>query len=424
MTSVSQRPGKILISSGAWVLGAYLLVAAIGLASMRLFTELAPPAVFGEANLLLALLILALTTVSTPFTNTQLRFHSAAAMAGRGDGFTRQVLTHVLGAGGAVCMIALLAWAGLAAMGQTRLGGAGAAGALLLGLLTLVRGVLYGRVQADRRNRAYACLLVAEALAMAACTALALSAAPTVDSYVLGQASGMAIAALLGLMVSPGLGGPAEFGEPSFARRAWRYGAPFAPISLLSWLANMVDRYVLAALAGPATVGRYVAPFSIASRGVSLIGGALNDLYRPALFEAVNSAQVQLARRIFRHWLLVRSAAALACVLGLWALGPWLSRLLLAPAYRQDAPAVLVWVAVAYGVQGIIQVAENRLMSLDRTRRLLAPLIAGGLANLVFSLLLIPREGAVGAAQATTASFIIQGLVTAALLRDALKTAS
>jgi O-antigen/teichoic acid export membrane protein len=424
MTTVSRsRPGAWL-ADGGWVLGAYLAVAVIGLASIRLFTELASPAVFGEANLLLSLLILALTTVSTPFTNTQLRFHSAAVAAGRGDGFTRQVLAHVLGAGGAVCAIAALAWAGLAAMGQTRLGGLGAAGALLLGLLTLVRGVLYGRVQADRRNRAYASLLVAEALAVAVCTGLALRAAPTVDGYVLGQASGMALAALLGLLVAPGLRGSAEFGAPSFARRAWRYGAPFAPMSLLSWLANMVDRYVLAVLAGPAAAGRYVAPFSIASRGVSLIGGALNDLYRPALFEAVNAGQVQQARKVFRHWMWVRSATAVACVLGLWALGPWLSTLLLAPAYRQDAPAVMVWVAIAYGAQGVIQVAETRLMSLDRTRRLLFPLITGGLANLAFSLVLIPREGAVGAAQATTASFLVQGLVTAALLHGALKRAS
>jgi O-antigen/teichoic acid export membrane protein len=412
------------LTAGGWVLGGYLLVAATGVASIRLFTELAPPAVFGEANLLLAFLTLALTTVSAPFTNTQLRYHSAAAAAGQGDGFTRQTLIHVLAAGAAVCAAAAMVWAAMAALDATRLGWTGMIGAVVLGLTTLARGVFYGRIQADRRNRAYALLLVAEAIVMAACTALALQAAPTVDGYVLGQAAGMAAAALLGLLVAPGLAGPVALGEAGFARRAWTYGAPFAPMSLVSWLANSADRYVLAALAGPAVAGRYIAPFSIASRGVSLVGGALNDVFRPALFAAVNAGEDDLARQTFRYWLWCRAGAALACVLGLWALGPWLTDLLLAPAYRQDAPQVLLWVASAYGVQGVIQVAESRLMSLDRTRRLLVPLIAGGAANLAFSLLLIPRLGVIGAAQATTASFVVQGLVTAALLRGALKAPS
>lgn len=405
-------------------MGGYLLVAAIGVASIRLFTELAPPAVFGEANLLLAVLTLALTTVSAPYTNTQLRFHSTAQARGNGDGFTRQVLVHVLATGAGVCAVAMIAWLVLVKLDMTRLGPAGVVGAVSLGLLTLARGVFFGRAQAERRNQAYAGLLVAEAILTAALTAFSLHHAPTVDGFILGQAGGMALATLLGWLATPRLTGPSWLAGPAFRHRVWTYGSPFAPISLLSWLANTVDRYALATLAGPAAAGRYIAPFSIASRGVSLIGGALNDLFRPALFAAVNAEEPARASQIFRRWMAARIAAALACILGVWLLGPWLCGLLLAPAYREGAASVMIWVAIAYGVQGVIQVAETRLMSLDRTGRLLMPLLTGGLANIVFSLLLIPRHGIAGAAQATTASFVVQGMVTAALLRGALKAPS
>ena len=67
---------------------AYGAVGLIGIIALRLLTALAPPAVFGEANLLLTTLGLATTVSSQPFTNTQLRFHSAAQASGRGDAFT------------------------------------------------------------------------------------------------------------------------------------------------------------------------------------------------------------------------------------------------------------------------------------------------------------------------------------------------
>ena len=58
-------------------------------------------------------------------------------------------------------------------------------------------------------------------------------------------------------------------------------------------------------------------------------------------------------------------------------------------------------------------------MSLDRTGWLIAPLAVGGVANLAFSFLLIPRFGAIGAGMATTLSFIVQACVTTLRLRKA-----
>jgi len=410
---------KALTAASGFMFCIYGGVGLIGVGAIRLFTELAPPAVFGEANLLLTLLGLAVTVSSQPFTNTQLRFHSAAARQGRGDGYTRAALLWTTLAGSGVYALAILGWLALKGLHDTSLGPVGVAGLGGIVMAASVRNVLYGRYQAEGRNLLYGGLLAAEAAVIAAGTAGGLWVRASLDGYVAGHAIGLIGAAALGLLADPrGSVSMLRTCEraPEFLRQARSYGAPFAPIGVLGWLANLADRYVLGALAGPAAVGRYVAPFSIASRGMGMFGGALNDIFRPALFAATNADDRAGARRIFTAWLAVRIAAAAGGVAGLALAGPLVARLLLAPAYRDGAAPILTWIAAAYGVQGVIQTLETALMARDRTGWLIGSMSVGGGLNLIFSLMLIPRCGALGAAQATTASFLAQAALTVGLL--------
>lgn len=410
---------RALSVAGGYMLGVYGVVAAIGVVSIRLFTDLAPPAVFGEANLLLTVLALTTTVSFQPFTNTQLRYHSAAVNEGKADAFTREVLRWTALASACVCMLAITAWLVLRAIHAIQLGLPGMLGVVGIVFATAGRNVVYGRFQAERRNFIYGGLLMAEAAVVAGCTVFGLRASASIDGYVVGAAAGMIVAALLGFGLAPRASlrvlTHAEK-APGFLRQVASYGLPFGPIGVLSWLANLADRYVLAALMGPAAAGRYVAPFSIASRGMSLVGSALGDLLRPALFASVNRGDHAGSRSIFWGWLAVRALAAVGGVVGLNLLGPTIARLLLAPAYRDGAVPIMTWVAAAYGVQGVIQTLETRLMSLDRTFWLILPLAIGGVSNLAFSLLLIPRHGVIGAAQATAASFVVQAVVTILVL--------
>ena len=410
---------KALTVASGYMLCVYGAVGLIGVVSVRLFTELAPPAVFGESNLLLTMLGLGITVSSQPFTNTQLRFHSAAAQNGRGDAYTQAVLLWSLLAGSCVYALAIVGWMILQSAHDTHLGSVGVLGLGGIVFATSVRNVFYGRLQAESRNFLYGGLLVSEALVIAACTAGGLYIGASVDGYVFGHAIGLISAAALGFFAAPRLGArviTTPERAPEFLRQVRAYGAPFAPIGILGWLANLSDRYVLGALAGAAAVGRYVAPFSIASRGMAMFGSALNDIFRPALFAATNAGDRVGARRIFAVWVAVRAAAAVAGVAGVAVAGPLIVRLLLASDYRAGAVPIMMWIAAAYGIQGVIQTLEIGLMARDRTRWLLGPLAVGGVLNLIFSLMLIPRYGAVGAAEATTASFVVQALATLLLL--------
>jgi O-antigen/teichoic acid export membrane protein len=413
-----------LVRTGLLIVAAQVAVASISVLALRLYTNLMTPAAFGESNLVLSALGLGLQLFVAGFTAALLRFYSESESPERADGFARETMSLAL-RGAAVLVGLLLVFMMVTRLTNTRLDsplviGAGAAWIFAM----TVRNVLMSRIQAQRRQAAYARLQVIEAALLCGVSVGALSLSPTVASFLIAQSLAVALVALIILTtdetnlalfrIRVGVNG-------GFGRKAWAYGAPFVPMSFLSWLANLGDRYTLAALLGPGAAGRYVAPFSIASRGMLLANSALCDLFRPLLFEAENRHDRKAVNRTFLLWVATSLALSCAGVATVHFAGSLIAGLLLAPVYRAGAVEIMLWVAIGYAISGITQIIESRLLSLGQPVRLLLPMVLGAIANVTFSILLIGRNGIVGAAQATCASFILQNLATAGILIHALR---
>ncbi len=411
---------RLLFRTGAQILAAQVGVALIGILALRLYTGLVAPAVFGETNLVLSALGLGLQLFVAGFTASLLRFYTEAEARDATDDFTRDTMVWALRA------TAALAAALLAVLIPLR-----AAGIVAYSVLTLiagvswlfamtVRNVLMSRIQAQRRQAYYANLQVIEVLLQVGVTLAALRLAPTVESFLIGQTLAIGMFLAIVLAREPAAGGAlrrlSTASGASFGAKAWSYGAPFAPLSFLSWLANLGDRYTLAILLGTEAAGRYVAPFSIASRGMLLVNSAFTDLFRPILFDAENRGDTHAARTTFSRWLICSGTVSVAGVAIVYWAGALIARVLLAPGYRAGAVQIMIWVSIGYTIAGLTQVIENRLLSLGYSARLLLPMILGAAANVTFSILLIRSNGIIGAAQATCASFAVQNLATLGFL--------
>ncbi len=425
--SPTAAPGLRLrsaIRSGVLVVGGYVVVAAVGMVALRLYTELAPAAIFGKANLLLTMLPLGLQLFVAPFTNTQLRYHTEAQAHGTADAFTREALIWALRGAAGLAGLAFIACLLCGRFGGPELGVAVAVTTAAWIFAMTFRNVLLSRLQAERRRLSYSALTMFEAIMLAALTTAALRITATVESFLLGQVLAVVSLVILAVLTHrrlfPAQSTPSE--QPTqFRQKAFTYGMPFAPLAVVGWLANLADRYVLGLQLGAAAVGQYVAPLSIASRAVILVNGALNDLFRPALFDAENRKQPASANKVFAFWIAVNISVGLAAVIVVAAAGELVVDVLLGPNYRAGAVRIMLWIASGYSVYGVTQVLETRLLSLGRSAQLVAPMAAGALANIAFSWLLISRHGILGAAQASCMSFVVQGLVTALFLRSALR---
>lgn len=408
-----------LTRESLWIVAAHALNAIAGIASIRLFTQLAPQSTFGGANLLIGVLTLGMHTLIAPATQTQVRYQSFYADRGTGDAYTWLVIRLSLACAFAMVIgmcVVLLVWPAARA-------GAGASVVGLLAIWILVstaKAVLLGRLNAERRQKQYALWVACEAVFLLLCTGGALALWPTVEGYIAGQTLALASSMIL-------FGGPQmwRLARASTSERVLRgtaykeminYGMPFAGFALLGWLCNLSDRYVLAAYLGIAAVGQYTASFAIASRLPGLAAGLLTDILRPVLFELENRSDTANVDRLFIVWLAVLGAVSTMLIILLALFGNIVARILLAESYRVNAPEIMCWIAVGYGCTNLAQVIEIRVLALGASRALLWSKTAGAVANLAFAVYFISLHGVVGAAQANAAGQAIQLLTTVAIL--------
>lgn len=416
----TRRTTRRLFSESASIVAGHFVVVLIGLFGIRLLTELAPMEVYGEANLLLGALGLGLNIFVSPITATQSRFHSEYMQSGSADLFTREVGNCAVVAVLALtaCGIAIyIIWCAIQKQ-SPNLPLLGLATGWLI--FTSLRNVLVGRLNAERRQGAYARWISVEALLTIGATTVALLVWARTEFYICGQLAGLALTLVIFVRLIPhatkSLTQASSVIRSALLQRVVDYGLPFAPLSLLGWLSNLVDRYVLVVFLGAAAAGQYIAAFAIASRAMLILGTATNDILRPILFDAENQRQPERARKVFNSWLALVVLGG-GVILGVIALGGgWISELLLAESYRSSAVEIMIWIGAGYGAFIVIQALENRILSLGRSQHLIFPQAIGAVGNVIFSVVLIATNGVIGAAQASAASFGLQLLVTGIVL--------
>lgn len=196
-----------------------------------------------------------------------------------------------------------------------------------------------------------------------------------------GYALGASVAAMaFVLLVHRHLG----FGR---VRRRWlgaqaRYGWPLVGNGVFGWLANTGDRYVVAAALGLPAAGIYVAAINLGARPALMLGGMIETYLRPRLYRAAAASDQAALARVRRRWL--RDAVIVLAVSFalLWAVEPWLLRLLLAPAFRDGARVLVLVGFVAYAVLAIGYLPQRINYALGRTFQVALVEIIGTLAML------------------------------------------
>ncbi len=411
------------LRTGAAVMVGNGLIAVLGVGALRLYTELAPASLFGTANLALGALALGIQIFVLPVSSTQLRYHTEALRAGRGDAFTAQMMQWALASSAILGLLAVIAFGFGLVPGIATASFALAFAALLWAGVSTARTMLLGRLHAEQRMMAYMGVRVLEAVLTIAATCGLIVWLKRPEAFVWGQVAAIAVAIAAATLVAPShLLRHIDLNRMSQEwPRLWAYGAPFVPLALLTWAANLSDRYVLGASVNAAVVGHYLAAFAIASNGFTLTNAAMGDLFRPRLFDAQNANDHARAHRIFLTWMAGYVAISLLGILIIVFAGQWVVDIVLARQYRAGAVPIMIWIGFGFAISGCTIALQNRMFSLGHSARVIWPLAVGAAGNLLFSLVLVRRNGAIGAAEANCAGFALQFLMTAISLRRVLK---
>ncbi len=221
----------------------------------------------------------------------------------------------------------------------------------------------------------------------------------------MGIASGILLFAAL-----PSEIGPARAGrfEKKRLHGYLAYGLPLSLSLVMSLVLATTDRFVLAAYLNEATVGAYHAGYSLSSRTLDVMFIWLGMAGGPACVAALEQGGEYALRVIARAQAELMLLIAIPAALGVALVSQPLAHLMVGPGLATQAAHVTPWIAIGALFSGMTTYYFHTAFTLARrTRRLLAAMAIPAVANLILTLILIPRFGLDGALWATAISYAL-----------------
>nr|WP_279587891.1 lipopolysaccharide biosynthesis protein [Sphingomonas vulcanisoli] len=164
--------------------------------------------------------------------------------------------------------------------------------------------------------------------------------------------------------------------RPAQGRRAdvaaiLHFGLPLIASSGANYSVGFLDRYMVGQFLGLKEVGLYSAPFDLMQKTVVFLLLAINLTAGPRIFLAFEAKGPDAARHELDQNFLLLLGVGLPAVVGLAALSPGLSGILMGPAYRASAAVLLPLIATAVLLRSLVGFHISLAFQLAKRTRLL-----------------------------------------------------
>jgi O-antigen/teichoic acid export membrane protein len=271
--------------------------------------------------------------------------------------------------------------------------------------------IAYAMLRVEERRRAYLVASLGNVLLTVTLTVVLVVVLDTgARGYVLGNyaASTVVLAALWFAQRER-----VSLRPPRRLRPLLAFGAPTVPADATIFALNVVDRAYLLRVDSASAAGRYAFAAKLSAVVIVAVRG-FQAAWPPLAYSVTDEAQ---ARRLYAR---VTTAYVVVCglvVCGVALLGRWAVRLLAGdPGFDQAAEA-LPWVALGWGLYGLVQVQVTIAGRAKVTTRNFPAMVAGLVTNVVLLVLLVGPLGIAGAGIALCGAYLVVVVVLHLLTR-------
>lgn len=289
----------------------------------------------------------------------------------------------------------------------------------VLGLWTFTNLELaYGLLRVDERIRTYAIAsLTNVGLTITASVVLVVGLGDGARGLLIGN-YGASTLVLLALWYSMRhrLRGPRRRGAGEQLSQLLHFGLPTMPAEISVYALNIFDRYYILHAKGTSLVGLYSVAIKLAG-SVAFIVRAFQYAWPPLAYSVSDDAEASRLYGLVTTYYVLISGWVVA---GLALLGRWILRLLTAHQYF-GAYRALPWVALGWAMYGLWVVFLVIAGRAQVTRRNFPASIAGLVANVVLTVVLVPPLGIAGAGIALSGAYAVMLLVMYLLTRSAFR---
>lgn len=397
------------------------VAAAVGqLIGVRLLTEALSPAVFGELTLIAGISTLATSVLVHPTMQALLRYYPEYLDRGERSPVEgtacRRIMRHVGLAVPLSIPLLILGWTG---------GWVTVTTAVLLLVLVMVDGLQMFRatiMNAGRQHRRYGAWQIGDAwgrplLAYAAIGWLGVQTEVVLGAYILASAT--VYVSMNGLGLLPPKSG--ETADADLSRKFASYAAPLVPLGVLGWLSGMADRYMIAGLLSPQSVGMYAAAYGLASRPLLMLSSVAETSIRPVYYSAIARHDATASRQALLAWLGIVVFGGTAACLALAWFHQDIAQVLLGPAFR-DSSYLMPWIAAGYALFAVYHITVRVCLAHDAPQAVTLTEAARAILALAIGFVFIRAYGVSGAAMAVPIYCGIQLLASVYLAARSVRT--
>jgi len=189
-----------------------------------------------------------------------------------------------------------------------------------------------------------------------------------------------------------------------------KFGFPLLWAEVGYLVLNYADRYLIQLYMGSTSLGLYVAGYNLATYVTEVIIYPINYAMTPIYMNIlVNKGEEETKRFLtntFRYFLLIM----FPIVLGFIAVGRDLLAVLASSKYI-EANIILPYIVIGQAIHACSIILNNGLFIRKKTPLVTLIMMSACFVNVGLNILLIPRYGIVGAAQATLISYIFHTVV-------------
>lgn len=194
-----------------------------------------------------------------------------------------------------------------------------------------------------------------------------------------------------------------------YIKHALHFGVPLIPHLLGGAIMTMIDRIFITRMVGIETTGIYTVGYQIGMI-INILATAFNQAYIPWLYsklkENLETVKYKIVKFTYLYFALILFLAFL-----LSFISPKLLDIFIGKKYN-ESNIFIAWVAVGYAFNGMYLMVTNYVFYAQKTKYLSWITLIGSFLNIGLNYILIKKNGAIGAAQATTIIYTVKFILT------------
>jgi len=184
-----------------------------------------------------------------------------------------------------------------------------------------------------------------------------------------------------------------------------KYSAPLTPNSLIRWITDSSDRYMVGYFLGLSSVGIYSASYAIGML-INLFVTPIQMILFPELSKLFDIGDIDKVQTYLSYSMKYFLFIAIPAVFGLSALSKPILNILTTSEFASGSIVIPI-IAFSGLLAGVFQIAINITHLVKKTKFNFYIHVVAALLNIVFNFILIPSIGILGAAIATLISYIV-----------------